>query len=68
MAHFKLRTTAVTSKRTELNEFFRSELAVESVVFTDLFESEVGQLIRDRFNVKVIQFNAERQEVVRWTN
>lgn len=41
-------------------------LAVEQEVLCDLFESEIGVLVRDRFQLKLLSFDAEQGTIVQW--
>lgn len=43
-------------------------LAVEHEVFCDLFESEIGLLVRDKFQLKLLSFDAEQGKIVQWTD
>jgi hypothetical protein len=41
-------------------------LAVEHEVLCDLFESEIGLLVRDKFQLRMLSFDAEQGTVVQW--
>ncbi len=41
-------------------------LAVRDVVFIDLFEEPIGELLIDTERLKIIVFNAQREVIVKW--